>query len=123
MSGASRTGSIQVGNQTFTVTQTGAACGWSLNGTGEAISAAGAAAAPSGAPESVLASSSAFGCGAPSDSTNQPSIVTLLPLTGPAGDVYTQSYTVTPYNPVNLVPRYMQIDISGQIFTVKQYPW
>jgi hypothetical protein len=122
--GATRTGTIAVGSSIYTVTQTGAACAFSLNSTGQALNAASFVVAPAGAPESVLGSPSAQGCSAPQVSANQPSIVTLGTLSGPDNNIYTLPYSVAGgYHPLDLLPRYMQIVFGGQIFTVKQYPW
>jgi hypothetical protein len=107
----------------YTVTQTGAACAFSLNSTGQAINALGFVVAPAGAPESVSGSPSAQGCPAPQAATNQPSTVILGPLSGPDNNIYMLPYSVTGYKPLDLLPRYMQIVFGGQLFTVKQYPW
>ena len=119
---------LRLASSVYTVTQTGAACAFSLNSTGQAINALGFVVAPAGAPESVLGSPSAQGCSAPQVSTNQPSIVILGPLSGPDNNIYMLPYSVTNgvtgvYQPLDLMPRYMQIVFGGQIFTVKQYPW
>jgi hypothetical protein len=124
--GAARTGTIEIGSQTYMVMQTGASCSFSLNSTGEALSSSGLVVGPAGAPENILGSPSAQGCLPPQVSTNQPSIIGLGALSGPTGDIYTQPYFIKPplpYSPVDLLPRYMQIIFGGQIFTVKQYPW
>jgi large repetitive protein len=121
--GATRVGTIAVGNSVYTVTQTGAACSFSLNSTGQAINALGFVVAPAGAPESVSGSPSAQGCPAPQAATNQPSTVILGPLSGPDNNIYMLPYSVTGYKPLDLLPRYMQIVFGGQLFTVKQYPW
>ena len=73
--GVSRTGTIQFAGQTFTITQTGAACAFSLNSYGGLFSNAGGS-------NALLGSQSALGC-TPTVGTDQPSIVTLFPPPAP----------------------------------------
>ncbi|HVZ21671.1 MAG TPA: BACON domain-containing carbohydrate-binding protein, partial [Vicinamibacterales bacterium] len=116
-SGANRVGVIQVGTQTFVVTQLGAACAFSLNAYGAYFSAAGLTG------NYFLGSPSGLGC-TPTVSVDLPSIVMLGALSGPVSDVFTQGYDVLPF--VNVGPavyRRAKITFGGQIFIVKQSSW
>jgi hypothetical protein len=114
---ATRTGTIQVGDQTFTVTQTGGACGFSLNAYGALFN-------HEGGSGSVLGSPTALGC-VPGTGTTEPNIITLgpPPLT-PVSNIFTQGYVVAPFqNVLTPVVRKGYITFGGQIFTVKQTSW
>jgi hypothetical protein len=113
--GYSRTGTIQLGDRTFTITQNAGACAYSLQSYGAAFGAA-------GGPGDVIASQGALGC-SPIVGTTQPTIVTLGPLSGPVLNIFTQPYTVSPFVSVNRVVRYATITFSGQFFTIKQLSW
>jgi len=112
-----RVGTIQVGEQTFTITQTGGSCGYSLNAYGALFSSVGGSG-------SVLGSPTALGC-VPSTGTAEPNIITLTLPIGPAvSNIFTQNYTVAPYlNVLTPVVRKGYIIFGGQIFTVKQTSW
>jgi hypothetical protein len=113
---ATRKGTIQVGDQTFTITQSGGSCGYSLNAYGALFSNAGGTG-------SVLGSPTALGC-VPATGTAEPNVLTLSPLVGPVGNIFTQDYTVAPYpNVLTPVVRKGYIVFGGQIFTVKQTSW
>ncbi len=114
-SGTARLGTIQVGDRTFEVNQSGGACGFSLNAYGKLFSQAGATG-------SVLGSPTGLGC-TPDTGTDQPSFVLLDPLTGPVSNIFTQPYTVMPYNSLTIAIRRARITFGGQIFTVKQTSW
>jgi hypothetical protein len=113
----SRTGTIQIANELFTVTQAGAACAFSLNAYGTAFGQA-------GGPGMISASESALGCPL-TPSTDQPSIVTQVTQSPPAsgGDVFTENYTIGVFNSLVNAIRTAQIVLGGQIFTVKQTSW
>jgi len=111
-SNTTRVGTIQVGNATFTVRQTGAACGYSLN-------AYGALFGPSGGDASVLGSPTALGC-EPTNGTTQPGFITLGSLIGPTTNIFTQPYTVGSFSSLTRVVRKGEIIFGGQIFVVKQ---
>jgi hypothetical protein len=114
-SGQGRTGTVQVGAQTYSVSQVGATCAYSLN-------AYGALVGKNGGPGTVLASQSATSCGT-TPTTDQPTIVTLGALQGPVLNIYTLPYTVGPYNPMMQGMRKMSINFGGQIYTIKQTSW
>jgi hypothetical protein len=117
LSGVSRVGVIQVGTQTFSVTQLGAACAFSLNSYGAFFNAAGQAG------NYFLGSPSGLGCSV-SSSVDLPTIVTLGSVSGPVLNIFTQLYDVLPF--VNVGPpvtRRARITFGGQIFTVKQSSW
>jgi hypothetical protein len=114
-SGSTRIGTMQFAGQTFTVSQTGAACAYSLNAYGLALS-------DTGGPGSVLGSPNAQGC-TPTVGTNQPTIVSLGVLSGPAGSIFTLPFTVASYNSTVTGIRVMVISFGGQLFTIKQTSW
>jgi hypothetical protein len=109
---ATRIGTIRVGEQNFTVTQTGGACGFSLNSYSTLIG-------PAGDTQSFLASQSAIGC-APVPGTDQPSFIFLGPVSGPVGNIFTQPFTLPPFAPIMPAVRLGHITFGGQIFVVKQ---
>jgi hypothetical protein len=113
---STRVGTIQLGEQTFTITQSGGACGYSLNAYGALFNSLGGTG-------SVLGSPTALGC-VPQTGTAEPTIITLQPLGGPVSNIFTQDYSVAPY-PNVLTPtiRKAYIIFGGQIFTVKQTSW
>jgi hypothetical protein len=110
-----RAGTIQFGGQTFTVNQTGAACAYSLTAYGVLLT-------KTGGSSSVQGSQSAVGC-TPAYGTDQPSIVTLQPLTGPALNIWTLPYTVNRFDSMVNAVRRMTIAFGGQVFTIKQTSW
>jgi hypothetical protein len=107
-----RVGTIQLGDKTFTVTQSGGTCGYSL-------SSYGALFGKLGGTGSVIGSPTALGC-TPATGTTQPTIITLDSLIGPVNNLFTQDYTVAPFNALNSIVRKGQITFGGVIFTVKQ---
>jgi hypothetical protein len=115
-SGMNRQGTIQLGDQGFTVTENAAACAYSLNAYGEVFS-------QSGGHDQVLGSPNALGCALPPTGTDQPSFITLEQLTGPANNIFTQPFEIAPFN--SLVPnlRFGNITLGGQIFAIKQTSW
>ncbi len=114
-SGSTRMGTIQFGGQTFTVSQTGAACAYSLGSYGILLS-------KNSASGNVLGSPSALGC-TPVVGTDSPSIVTLSPLSGPVSNIFTLPYSIANFNSAVTTTRKMLITLGGQIFTVKQTSW
>jgi hypothetical protein len=113
--GTNRTGAIQIGNQTYTVTETGAACAFSLNSYGLLFGQAGGSG-------SVFGSPTAQGCPAVVGTT-QPAFLILGTLTGPVTDIYTQPYTVLPYNSAVTAIRRGYITFGGLTYIVKQTSW
>jgi hypothetical protein len=113
--GATRSGSIQVGDQLFLVSQTGADCAFSLNIYGAAFGQGGGNA-------SFLGSPSALGC-APTTGVTLPGVTTLGTLTGPVNDIFTQPYSVSAFNSATNAIRKATITFGGQIFTIKQTSW
>jgi hypothetical protein len=114
-SGSTRTGTIQFGQQTFTVFQTGAACAYSLAAYGAVLNKAGGGG-------NVLGSPSALGC-SPVVGTDQPTIVTLSPLTGPVSNIFTLPYSVAVFNSAVTTTRKMLITFGGQVYVLKQTSW
>ncbi|HUB80572.1 MAG TPA: putative Ig domain-containing protein [Bryobacteraceae bacterium] len=115
-SGMTRTGTIQFGGQTYTVSETGAACAYSLNSYGLALGQGG------GTNLDVYGSPSAQGC-TPDVGTNQPTIVTLQALGPLTGGIFTLPFSVTPYISTVTGLRTMIITFGGQIFVIKQTSW
>lgn len=111
--GSPRTGLIRVADQTFTITQTGAACAFSLNAYGASFNKA-------GGNGQVLSSASAEEC-SPVVGVSGPEIT--LGTLGLTGSIYTQPYAVADYQAVINWIRILRITISGQIFTIKQSSW
>jgi hypothetical protein len=111
-----RTGTILVGNASFTVVQSGANCAYSLNAYGKVFQIAGGS-------DVVLGTPTAVGC-TPDVGTNQPSFIFLDPLTGPELNIFTLPYTVAPF-PVSLTTgiRFGTITFGGQSVAIKQFPW
>jgi hypothetical protein len=108
-----RVGTIRVGEQNFTVTETGGACGFSLNSYSALVGPLGDAA------RSVFGSPSALGC-TPAVGTNQPSFMTLGSLFGPTSNIFTLPYAVLPFNSITPSLRFGNITFGGQIVVVKQ---
>jgi Putative Ig domain/Putative binding domain, N-terminal len=107
-----RVGTIQVGDRTFTVTQLGGQCGFSLNTYGVLFNS-------SGGSNTLLGSQSALGC-SPPYGTDQPSFIFLGTLSGPANNIFSLPYTVGPFNALTVSVRIGRINLGGAILTVKQ---
>lgn len=112
-----RTGTIQVGNRTFAITQGGTPCAFSLDRYGMVFNYLGGAASVLGSPSLDPAVCT------PVNGTTQPTIVTLGVLTGPVANIFTQPYTVAPFSTLTFGVRFAHIIFGGQIFTVKQTSW
>lgn len=110
----SRVGTIQVGDRTFTVTQTAGTCAFSLHEYGAVFGRA-------GGDGSVFGSPSALGC-TPAVAVDLPAMLTLAPLSGPFNNIFTQPYTVAEA-PMNTSVRYGRILFGGRLFVVKQVSW
>jgi len=110
--GVNRSGIIEIGNQPFTVTESGAACAYSLAAYGQAFGQLGGAG-------DVAGSQSANGC-TPTVGVDLPSIVTLGSLSGPAANIFTMPYTVNAFNSLTNATRRATINFGGQLYTVKQ---
>jgi large repetitive protein len=115
-----RSGVIQIADQTFTVTQTVAqsACRYSLHAYGALFNRGGGGG-------DVFGSATDTSCNpGPTIGTDQPSFIFLGPLQGPTLDVFTQPFSVAPFNtPLVAVTRRGRITFGGQIFVVKQVSW
>ena len=114
--GSTRNGTIQIGRATYTVVQSAANCAYSLNVYGRVFHAAGGS-------DTVLGSPTAFAC-TPAVGTDQPSFITLEPLTGPVLNIFSVPYMVAPF-PVSLTTgvRFGTITFGGQIVFIKQFSW
>jgi hypothetical protein len=113
----SRSGTIQIGDQTFTVNQDPgqATCSYSLNSYGAYFSS-------TGGDGSVLAGLNSLGCGSPV--VGQSPELTLGPLTVHSEFIWNQPYTVPPYkNTLTNFVRKLFINFSGTTFTIKQSSW
>jgi hypothetical protein len=117
---APRSGFVQVGDQTFAVTQNlaAAACRYSLHAYGASFSRGGGGG-------DIFGSGSAVDCDPTSTiGTDQPGFISLLSLTGPVLDIFTQPFNVAPFDtPLTAVIRRGRITFGGQIFVVKQVSW
>jgi hypothetical protein len=108
-----RVGTIRVGEQNFTVTETGGTCGFSLQ-------AYSALFGPLGdTTRSVIGSPSALGC-TPVAGTDQPSFITLGVLSGPTSNIFTLPYGISLFSSITPSVRVGNITFGGQIFVVKQ---
>jgi hypothetical protein len=110
---SNRVGTIRVGEQNFTVTETGGACGFSLNSYSALVGPLG------DATHNVFGSPSALGC-TPTVGTDQPGFITIGSLFGPVSNIFTLPYTVVPFNSITPSLRLGRITFGGQIFVVKQ---
>ena len=113
--GYARSGTIQLGDRSFTILQNGGACAYSLHAYGAVFGA-------SGGNGDVFASQGALGC-VPVVGTTQPTIVALGALSGPDLNIFTQLYTVARFDSLNPAVRIATITFGGQFFTVKQRSW
>jgi hypothetical protein len=107
-----RSGTIRIGEQNFTVVQTGGACGFSLNSTSEAFGAA-------GGDGMVLGSPSALGC-TPDIGTDQPGFIDLGALSGPDNNIFRLNFALAPFSSLTPATRFGHVTFGGQIMTVKQ---
>jgi hypothetical protein len=107
-----RSGSIRLGDSYFTVVQSGAACGYSINTASHSFG-------PNGGPGTLLGSPTAVGCN-PDFGTDSPSFITLLGLTGPSGNIFTLNFEIAPFPSVTPATRFGRVTFGGQISTVKQ---
>jgi hypothetical protein len=114
--GISRSGTIQVGNATFTALQAGAECSYGLNYWGKVFRQPGGSGAILGTPIAV-------GC-TPPVGTDQPSFITLEPLGPLVDNIFTLPYSVAPF-PASLTTgiRFGTIKFGGQSVAIKQYSW
>jgi len=113
--GTNRSGAMQIGDQTYTVTETAAACSFSLSSYGAAFGQAGGAG-------SIIGSQSAQGC-TPTVVPIAPAFVSLGGLTGPVSNLFTQAFTVPQFNSAVTAIRRGTITFGGLTFTVKQTSW
>ena len=109
---ANRSGTIVIGDRSFTITQLGGQCGFSLNAYGALFDRF-------GGPGAVLGSQAALGC-TPAVGTDQPSFVLLEPLVGPANNIFTLPYSIEQYSSLTRSIRIGRIAFGGVTFTVKQ---
>jgi BACON domain-containing protein/putative Ig domain-containing protein/all-beta uncharacterized protein len=115
-----RSGVIQIGEQSFIVTQavSQSACRYSLHAYGAVFNRGGGGG-------DVFGSATDTTCDpGPTIGTDEPSFVTLGPLLGPTLDIFTQPFSVGPFDtPLTAVIRRGRITFGGQIFVVKQLSW
>jgi len=114
LTASARSASIQVGNKTFTITQLGGTCGYSLGSYGALFTKAIGAG-------SVLGSYTAFGCPVVAG-TDRPDFIT-LESPGGSPPIFTLPFSVLPYSALNASVRFGKIVIGGQVFIVKQTSW
>jgi hypothetical protein len=112
---AKRAGTIQIGDKTFTITQSGGQCSYSLASYGALFTKA-------GGDGSIFGSPTAVGC-TPVVGTTEPLMITLGTLTGPLANIFRQDYAVAPFNALTPTIRIGKVSFGGQAFTVKQPSW
>jgi len=113
---APRSGSIMVGDQTFTVNQAASSCAYTLTSFASMFSR-------NGGDGTVPMTFTPAQCGAPPVIVNGPaSMITLGPVTSGPG-TYTQNFNVGIYLSFINYVRTAQLLINGQIYTVKQTSW
>jgi len=112
---SARSGTIQLGDQTFTVNQIASTgtCTFSLSAYGATFSAAGGSG-------DVWFSASAYNCTPVIGKS--PELTVGLPTLLPSG-IYDLPYTVPLYQSFVTWIRLLEINISGQAFTIKQTSW
>ena len=110
-----RRGNIQFGNANFAVTQSGGACGYSLNAYGAVFGSLGGS-------SNVLGSPNAIGC-TPVVGTDQPSFIFLGSLAGPVTNIFTLPFTVSPFGSLTPAIRRAKITFGGQVVFLKQTSW
>src|SRR4029453_812674 len=109
----SRKGTIQVGDQTFTVTQSGGTCGYSLNTYGVSFGKL-------GGPGILFPGQNRGRChGTPVLGPTLP-FITLLNLTGDPPGQWSQTYGVAQYDSLTATIRKGAIPFRGQSFPGKQ---
>lgn len=118
---AARSGTIKVGDQSFTVTQAASSCGYTLTSFGATFGQAGGSG-------TVPMNFSPGACGPPAVVVNGPAgMVTLGAVTGGAGSAtpnnYTENYSVSTYLSFINYVQTTQLVVNGQIYTVKQTSW
>jgi hypothetical protein len=114
--GSTRNGLIKLEDgSTYSVSQSGASCAFSLNAHSSLFNTG-------GGPGAVQGSPSANGC-SPSVGTSQPSIVTLGSLSGPVLNIFTLPYTVATYVSASATTRKVYITFGGQVYAIKQTSW
>jgi hypothetical protein len=111
---SNRVGTIRIGEQNFTVTESGGACGFSMNSYSALIGPLG------DANRTVFGSPSALGCTPNPVGTDQPSFITLGSLFGPISNIFTLPYGVSPFSSITPSLRFGNIMFGGQIVVVKQ---
>jgi hypothetical protein len=112
---STRTGTIQLAAQTFTVSQVAAACNYSVNPYAVLWHQAGGNGTIQASPSATT------GC-TPSASVNQPFVLVTTP-TGPVSDSFTESYTVSPFVTIDSQVRRATILFGGQSVLIKQTSW
>ena len=114
--GSTRGGQIKLEDgSTYSVSQSGATCAFSLNAYSSVFNTGGGTGAVQGSP-------SANGC-TPSVGTSQPSIVTIGSLSGPTLNIFTLPYTVASYVSASATTRKAYITFGGQVYAIKQTSW
>lgn len=115
---AARSGTIMVGNQTYTVNQAPSTCAYTLSSFAASFGYLG------GSTGRVPVTFTPLACGAPPVLLNDPAgMLTLTASSPPVVGTYTQNYAVSIYQSFIAYVRTAQMAISGQIFTVKQTSW
>jgi hypothetical protein len=113
--GSTRTGSIQLGDQVFTVSQEAAACSFTLNLPGALYDR-------SGGNGSIVATQLGTSC-TPAVENLRPEMVQPGTVTGPASGAWTLPYSIVPFDSTLGDIRRATLTFGGQRFKVKQTSW
>ena len=112
--GPARTGLVKLGDRTLTVNQAAASCSFTLAAFGTTFGKNGGAG-------NIQITASGAGC-SPAISSNQtwasPGV-----LAGPASNVFTQPFTITPFVSASNAVRTARITLGGKTYTIKQTSW
>ena len=116
---ATRSGTIMVGNQSFTVNEAPSTCAYTLTSFAPAPPGFGRAGGNGGVPVTVTPAQ----CGPPPVGLNDPAMMITLGGAPGADGVFTQDFSVGIYQSFINYVRTAQLLINGQVYTVKQTSW
>jgi hypothetical protein len=111
-SAGSRTGGVRVGGQSLAISQSGAACAFTLTSYSAAFNYLGGSG-------TITGTANAAGC-APAVSTGNTQMITLGVLSGPVNGTFTLPFTVSAFSSNTPTARTASISFGGQSFLVKQ---
>jgi large repetitive protein len=114
--GTSRSGTVMVGDQSFTVTEAPSTCAYTLTIFSSAFGRLGG---NGGVPVTVTPAQ----CGPPAVGLNDPAMMITLGSAPGADGVFTQDFSVGIYQSFVNYVRTAQLLVNGQFYTVKQTSW